>query len=578
MTTLTTAVRSSLTVNRRMLAAATYVLFGLANIFLFGLHSHGNATFSFALFGAKVGVPNLVVPAAPVCYALGVVCIAIGVLRAAMPLDRAANRVCIAGAVFCFVVALLCWADAGNSTALSVVNLLQGTLVYSIPLILGALAGVMCERSGVINIAIEGQLLIGAFAAAVITSAFGSLWLGLITGSLAGGLLGGVLAVFAIKFLVDQIILGVVLNVFASGLTGYLYDQILVPYQNRLNSVKAEAAPVTTWRRWLGPATFAVFGLVNIFVFGLLAHHGDVTFASSQPFARVTIPNFSLPAAETCFACGALTLVLAAVRAVVPLSTVWRRVTIGLVVFLFVLALMCWAGAGQTTTFNIVNLLQGTLSQSIPIMLGALTGVVCSRSGVVNIGIEGQLLLGAFIAAMVASASGSLWLGLIAGAAAGCVVGALLAVFAIRYTVDQIILGVVLNGLILGLTGYLYDDLMVPYANTLNSPPTFSAVKIPLLADIPIIGPVFFQATIFLDLTSLALALVQVGLFSTRWGLRTRAVGEHPVAADTVGIRVYATRYRNVILAGVLAGIGGHRRCLPDHRLGRELRQGHVLG
>ena len=248
---------------------------------------------------------------------------------------------------------------------------------------------------------------------------------------------------------------------------------------------------------------------------------------------------------------------LAALRAVVKLSTLWRRVTIAVVVFLFVLALLCWAGAGQTTAFNVVNLLQGTLSQSIPIMLGALTGVICSRSGVVNIGIEGQLLLGAFIAAMVASASGSLWLGLIAGAAAGCVVGALLAVFAIRYTVDQIILGVVLNTLILGLTGYLYDDLMVPYANTLNSPPTFSAIKIPLLADIPIIGPVFFHATIFLYLTYLALALVQVGLFATRWGLRTRAVGEHPVAADTVGIRVFATRYRNVIMAGVLAGIGG---------------------
>jgi len=325
----------------------------------------------------------------------------------------------------------------------------------------------------------------------------------------------------------------------------------------RIPVVKAEAAPVSLWRRWLGPTTFAVFGLVDIFVFGLFAHHGDVTFAFSQPFSKVTIPDLSLPAAETCYACGALTLVLAALRAVLKLSTLWRRVSIAVVVFLFVLALLCWAGAGQTTAFNVVNLLQGTLSQSIPIMLGALTGVICSRSGVVNIGIEGQLLLGAFIAAMVASASGSLWLGLIAGAAAGCVVGALLAVFAIQYTVDQIILGVVLNGLILGLTGYLYDDLMVPYANTLNSPPTFSAVKIPLLADIPIIGPVFFQETIFLYLTYLALALVQVGLFSTRWGLRTRAVGEHPVAADTVGIRVYATRYRNVIAAGVLAGIGG---------------------
>ena len=98
---------------------------------------------------------------------------------------------------------------------------------------------------------------------------------------------------------------------------------------------------------------------------------------------------------------------------------------------------------------------------------------------------------------------------------------------------------------------------MVPYQNTLNSPSTFSAIKIPLLGDIPIIGPVFFDSTVFLYLTYLALASVQVGLFSTRWGLRTRAIGEHPVAADTVGINVIAMRYRNVIAAGVIAGIGG---------------------
>ena len=321
--------------------------------------------------------------------------------------------------------------------------------------------------------------------------------------------------------------------------------------------VRAEAAPVSPWRRWLGPAAFGVFGLLDIFVLGLFSHSGDVTLAFSQSFAKVSVPNLALPAAITCYVCGAVSLALGVLRAVLPLSTTWRRVSIAVVVFLFVVALLCWAGAGQTTAFNVVNLLEGTLNQSIPIMLGALTGVICSRSGVVNIGIEGQLLLGAFTAAMVASASGNLWLGLISGAAAGCLVGALLAVFAIGYTVDQIILGVVLNTLIIGLTGYLYDDLMVPYANTLNSASTFNAIKIPLLADIPIIGPVFFDATIFLYLTYLALALVQVGLFATRWGLRTRAVGEHPVAADTVGIRVFATRYRNVIFSGLLAGIGG---------------------
>ena len=319
----------------------------------------------------------------------------------------------------------------------------------------------------------------------------------------------------------------------------------------------AARPPSSAFRRWLAPVTFALFGLVNIFVLGLNSHHGDATFAFSQSFAKVTVPNLTLPAAITCYVCGAITLVIAAVRAFVPLGTVLRRVAIAVVIFLFVVSLLCWADAGLTTAFNVVNLLQGTLAGSIPIMLGALTGVVCSRSGVINVGIEGQLLLGAFTAAIVASGTGSLWLGLLSGGLAGSLVGVLLAVFAIGYRVDQVILGVVLNTLILGLTGYLYDDLMVPYANTLNSPATFSAIKLPLLGDIPIIGPVFFDSTIFLYLTYIALAGVQVGLFSTRWGLRTRAIGEHPIAADTVGIRVNAMRYRNVIAAGVIAGIGG---------------------
>jgi general nucleoside transport system permease protein len=319
----------------------------------------------------------------------------------------------------------------------------------------------------------------------------------------------------------------------------------------------AGTAPSSAFRRWLAPATFLFFGLINIFVLGLNCHKGDATFAFSQPFAKVTVPNLTLPAALTCYVCGAVSIVVAVLRAFLPLSKLWRRVAIGLVVFLFIVSLLCWADAGLTTGVNVVNLLQGTFAGSIPIMLGALTGVICSRSGVINVAIEGQLLLGAFTAAIVASGTGSLWLGLISGALAGSLVGLLLAVFAIAYRVDQVVLGVVINTLILGLTGYLYDDLMIPYQNTLNSPATFSAIKIPLLGDIPIIGPVFFDSTIFLYLTYLALASVQVGLFSTKWGLRTRAIGEHPVAADTVGIPVIAMRYRNVIAAGIIAGIGG---------------------
>jgi simple sugar transport system permease protein len=323
----------------------------------------------------------------------------------------------------------------------------------------------------------------------------------------------------------------------------------------------AGGAGAASWGRFAAPVTYLVFGLVDILVFGLHAH-GSATFAFTPQFAKVTVPNLVVPAAATCYVCGGITLALAVLRllevlGLVSLGRVLRRVVIGIVLFLFIVALITWAAGGQSIPFNVVNLLSGTLNTSIPIMLGALTGVICSTSGVINIAIEGQLLLGAFCAAIATSVSGSLWLGLLCGALAGSLVAALLALFAIAYTVDQVVLGVVLNTLVLGLTGYLYNAIMVPYGDTLNNPATFNPLKIPGLGDIPILGPVFFDSTVFLYITYVLLAAVQVGLFRTRWGLRTRAVGEHPVAADTVGIRVLAYRYRNVILAGLIAGIGG---------------------
>jgi simple sugar transport system permease protein len=313
--------------------------------------------------------------------------------------------------------------------------------------------------------------------------------------------------------------------------------------------------------RFAAPVTYVVFGLIDILVFGIHAH-GSVTFSFTPQFAKVTVPNLTLPAAVTCYVCGGVTLALAAARllavlGVVRLGRVPRRVIIGVALFLLVVSLLAWASGGQPIPFSVVNLLSGTLEGSIPIMLGALTAVICSTSGVINIAIEGQLLLGAFCAAIATTVTGSLWLGLICGAAAGSLVAAVLAAFAIAYRVDQIVLGVVLNTLVLGLTGYLYNAIMVPYGDTLNNPATFNLLKIPLLGDIPIIGPVFFDASVFLYITYGLLFVIQVGLTRTRWGLRTRAVGEHPVAADTVGIRVLATRYRNVIIAGLIAGIGG---------------------
>jgi general nucleoside transport system permease protein len=322
------------------------------------------------------------------------------------------------------------------------------------------------------------------------------------------------------------------------------------------------AGSTASWGgRFAAPIAFAVFGLVDILVFGLHAH-GSASFGFTPEFAKVTVPNLVLPGPGTAYFCGAVSLVLAAVRCLsvlgrLSLGRAALRVVVGLVLFLFVVALIAWSDAGQSISFNVVNLMSGSLDDSIPIMLGALTGVICSTSGVINIAIEGQLLLGAFCAAIATSVTGSLWLGLLCGALAGSLVAALLAVFSIAYLVDQVVLGVVINTLVLGLTGYLYNAIMVPYGNTLNNPVTFNPWKVPLLGDIPIIGPVFFDSNVFLYLTYALFALVQVGLFRTRWGLRTRAVGEHPVAADTVGIRVIVLRYQNVIIAGLIAGVGG---------------------
>ena len=314
-------------------------------------------------------------------------------------------------------------------------------------------------------------------------------------------------------------------------------------------------APVTVNRRLFAAGSFILFGLIDILVFGLFSHKGDATFALSLPTASVHVPSIRAPAALVCYVLGAASIALGIWRAVANPGQRARRISIAAVLLFFIISLLCWADAGSAIPLNMVNLLQNTLTGSIPLILGALAGCLGERAGVINIAIEGQLLVGAFAAAVMASVSG-VWIGLISGSIAGGLVGAVLAVFAIKFFVDQIILGVVLNVLTLGLTNYLYDRLLVTHSN-LNQAFTFNVLKIPGLGNIPVIGPIFFDSNIFLYFTYVAIILVQIGLFSTRWGLRVRAVGEHPTAADTVGIRVLATRYRNVILGGLLAGIGG---------------------
>jgi simple sugar transport system permease protein len=166
------------------------------------------------------------------------------------------------------------------------------------------------------------------------------------------------------------------------------------------------------------------------------------------------------------------------------------------------------------------------------------------------------MLAGAWAAALIGSITVT-WVGLFGGLAAGAFMGVLLALFAIRYLVNQVVLGVVLNVLAAGLTGFLFDAFMQNNPDKLNNPGVLGKIDIPVLHSIPIIGPLLFEANIVVYLTYLLIIAVDVALFRTRWGLRTRAVGEHPKAADTVGIKVLAMRYRNVIIGSAIAGLGG---------------------
>ena len=187
---------------------------------------------------------------------------------------------------------------------------------------------------------------------------------------------------------------------------------------------------------------------------------------------------------------------------------------------------------------------------AVPLVLAAMVGIIGERSGVVNIGIEGQMLMSAFAGFFGSVITGSIYIGMVLGILTGILMGAFLAVAAVKWEMDQIIAGVVINIVAAGLTSFFYSP-----GKTL--PELMPVVSIPLLSDIPLIGPVFFRNGLFALSTLFIVLAVNFALFSTRWGLRSRSVGEYPSAADAAGINVTRIRMINVTLAGALAGCAG---------------------
>ena len=332
-----------------------------------------------------------------------------------------------------------------------------------------------------------------------------------------------------------------------------------------VTAAPAPAAPAPSTAKPLppisykGPIAYVVIAALALIGFGLLPASGKKTgFTVSTSTDFFQIDRFDVPSKATAIVLCVLALALGAL-------TFWyaqnrRKVGIWLpavYAVLLVFALLVWAVAGKSQPLPLTSLLQGSLFLAVPLVFGAMAGLLSERVGIINIAIEGQLLAGAFLAAVVATLTQSAYLGLIAAPIAGALVSALLVAFAIKYVVNQIIVGVVLNVLVVGVTSYLFSTVLKVNAANLNTPPRLDRIAIPGLSQIPVIGPVLFNQTALVYLMYIIVIALQILVFRSKWGLRLRAVGEHPKAADTVGIKVNRTRVRNTLLAGAVAGLGG---------------------
>jgi ABC-type uncharacterized transport system permease subunit len=272
--------------------------------------------------------------------------------------------------------------------------------------------------------------------------------------------------------------------------------------------------------------TFSTTGLLIFFILASVAF-GGIQLVFSVPRIRLTLGKW---------------------------FTRWSNFALAFVVAFFLMAFLTWAAAGKS--LNMAGLFVTTLGKSVPITLGALSGMLCERAGVWNIAIEGMMLTGAFVGTLVGSVTHSLWFAMFAAILSGVLIGAIHAVLSIKYKVNQIISGTVINILATGLTSYLSEKFLQVYQN-LNNPGVFSTIRVPILADIPFFGPILFNNNIYVYAMYFFIILLTIMFFSTRVGLRMRSVGEHPAAADTLGINVIKTRYLYVLLSGAMAAFAG---------------------
>ncbi|MDA2985778.1 MAG: ABC transporter permease [Actinomycetota bacterium] len=322
------------------------------------------------------------------------------------------------------------------------------------------------------------------------------------------------------------------------------------------------------------PITMAGIGALVLVFFGILGREGETVFEISRRVDVIQLPAIPVGSSALGWVAGILLLAIAGYSLSFALKNrktpLWVSVIYGAI---GVVALLGWLAAGNSVPLTFI--IGTALVLAVPIMLGAMGGLMCERVGVTNIAIEAQLLTGAFMAAVVSSITDNFFFGLASAMIGGAVVSMVLAVFAIKYLAQQIIVGVVLNVLMIGITNFLYQQWLTEDGENVNFPGTLDIIKIPFLSDIPVIGPVIFENRITVFAALIFVPTLYFILFKTKLGLRARAVGEHPLAADTVGINVGRTRFWWVTLGGMSAGLGGAALTIGNAgAFGREMAGG----
>ena len=288
-----------------------------------------------------------------------------------------------------------------------------------------------------------------------------------------------------------------------------------------------------------------------IYIFLGLNIEGYATFRLSRPTDPFALPNLILPA-HSFIGISALLIAFFGGRIIIKAPKKFT-LFIALSFFLAIAAFLVWATAGKS--FSLTGMLQATVVRAVPIALAAMAGILCERVAVINIGIEGMLLAGAFAGALFGSIFGNFF-GLILAVLVGGFFGFILATLVVTFRVDQIIAGVAINIFVLGITSFLTSHLLKSNPE-LNDAPVFKSINLPVLSDIPVLGPVLFKQNIFVYFSIFIVIISTYYLFKTAYGLRARAVGEHPKAAETLGISVLKTRFYHVIMGGMIAGFGG---------------------